>query len=373
MKVLYITNLASPYRVDFFNELTKYCNLTVLFERKIANDRDDSWYKNKFYFKSKFLNSKNLGNESSLSLEVIKYINKDYDLIVLGGYSTPTAMIASTYMKLHGIPYVLNADGGFINKNEKRLNYLIKKHFISSASYWLSSGKETNEYLQYYGAKKEKIFNFPFTSLKKDEILKDNISFQEQCDLRKKYGVNYKKVIISIGQFIYRKGFDWMIDAYSNIDKSTGIYIIGGSPTDEYLKMKKDLSMDNLHFIGFQNKSDILNWYKLADLFVLPTREDIWGLVINEAMSQGTPVITTTKCLAGLELLKENTHDCIVEVEDKRGLLEATNNILNLKNEQKNQLKKEMLKIVSFYSIENMAEKHFNIFKTIVLDKSKEK
>lgn len=55
MKLLYITNIPSPYRVDFFNELSKYCDLTVLFERKKADDRDDNWYGNRFKFKAVFL------------------------------------------------------------------------------------------------------------------------------------------------------------------------------------------------------------------------------------------------------------------------------------------------------------------------------
>ena len=42
-KVLFSTNVPSPYRMDFFNELGKYCDLTVCFERKTASDRDGKW------------------------------------------------------------------------------------------------------------------------------------------------------------------------------------------------------------------------------------------------------------------------------------------------------------------------------------------
>lgn len=365
MKVLYLTNLAAPYRVDFFNELSKYCDLTVLFERKKAADRDDEWYSSNFKFNTIFLNSKNIGNEASLSFEVIKYLKGNFDHIILGGYSTPTAMIASTYMKLHKIPYILNADGGFINDNERKVNYLIKKHFISSPSYWLSSGKETNKYLEYYGAKKEKIFSFPFTSLREKDILKECISNEEKEKLRINYNVPYKKVIISIGQFIHRKGFDWMIEAYKDLDRNIGIYIIGGIPTKQYVDLKNKYQMYNLHFISFQDKENLLNWYRLADLFVFPTREDIWGLVINEAMSQGLPVITTDKCLAGVELIKNEKNGYIVQHENRVELLNKTMQYFALDFDGRKSIQNEVLNVISNISIEKMAYRHFCILKDL--------
>ena len=55
LKVLFITNIPSPYRVDFFNELGKMCDLTVLFERKDALDRDTKWLSyRKMYSKQYF-------------------------------------------------------------------------------------------------------------------------------------------------------------------------------------------------------------------------------------------------------------------------------------------------------------------------------
>lgn len=366
MRVLYITNLASPYRVDFFNEINKYCNLTVLFERKTANDRDDKWYSNKFDFNGIFLKSKNIGNEASVSFEVVKYLKKDYDIIILGGYSSPTAMIASIYMKIHKIPYILNADGGFISNGERKLNKFIKTFFISSAKYWLSSGKETNKYLIYYGADEDKIYNFPFTSVRKSEILSKPISNEIKEEMKKELNISYDKVILSIGQFIPRKGFDWMIEAYKDLDHSIGIYIIGGKPTEEYLKLKKKYKMDNLHFIDFQNKETIKKWYQLSDLFVLPTREDIWGLVVNEAMAQGLPVITTNKCIAGLELIEDGVNGYIVEVEEYNQLFEYTNNYFNSSSEDYLSKQIRILENILAYTIENMAKIHKEIFEKLL-------
>ena len=366
MKVLYLTNLSSPYRVDFFNLLNKYCDLTVLFERKIAGNRNDEWYNNTFDFNGIFLKSRNIGNEASISFEVIKYLKQKYDLIILGGYSTPTAMIASMYMKVHKISYVLNADGGFINYDEGKVIKFIKTFFISSAKYWLSSGKETNKYLIYYGAKKNRIYDYPFTSLKAIDILNEPVLKTEKEKLKSEFGVPYNKVMLSIGQFIPRKGFDWMIESYRDLNRDIGIYIIGGKPTKEYLNLKRKYKMDNLHFIDFQDKEVIKKWYQLADIFVLPTREDIWGLVVNEAMAQGLPVITTDKCIAGLELIDNGENGYIVKCEIEKELFNITNKIINVNEIQYEKLSISAIQSIKNSTIENMVEKHLFIINDII-------
>ena len=76
------------------------------------------------------------------------------------------------------------------------------------------------------------------------------------------------------------------------------------------------MGLKNINFLEFEKKEVLYKYYKAADLFILPTREDIWGLVINEAMAHGLPVITTKKCVAGMELVIKGVNGEIVEVED---------------------------------------------------------
>ena len=275
-------------------------------------------------------------------------------------------MIASMYMKVHKISYVLNADGGFINYDEGKVIKFIKTFFISSAKYWLSSGKETNKYLIYYGAKKNRIYDYPFTSLKAIDILNEPVLKTEKEKLKREFGVPYNKVMLSIGQFIPRKGFDWMIESYRDLNRDIGIYIIGGKPTKEYLNLKRKYKMDNLHFIDFQDKEVIKKWYQLADIFVLPTREDIWGLVVNEAMAQGLPVITTDKCIAGLELIDNGENGYIVKCEIEKELFNITNKIINVNEIQYEKLSISAIQSIKNSTIENMVEKHLFIINDII-------
>jgi glycosyltransferase involved in cell wall biosynthesis len=365
MKVLFLTNIPTPYRVDFFNELGKYCDLTVLYERNNASNRDEKWKsQDAEYFKEIYLNGKSIGDDSAICFSVIKFLNPDkFDLIIIGGYSTPTGMLAITYLKAKKIPFVLNSDGGII-KNDSRFKKKIKQFFIGSALAWLSTGLNTTEYLLNYGAKKENIYIYPFTSIKKIDVLTNIISIDERNILKNKLGMKEEKIVISVGQFIYRKGFDILINACKNIDNNVGIYIIGGNPTEEYMELINSLTLKNINFVGFKTKDELKDFYLAADLFVFPTREDIWGLVINEAMANGLPIVTTNKCVAGLELIKNNENGFIVNSEDQNQLSEKTNLILN-----NDSLKKDMsiksLNIIREYTIEIMAKKHFDIFKKV--------
>jgi hypothetical protein len=94
MKILWLTNIPSPYRVDFFNELGKYCQLTVLFERRASAERDESWKKfNAENFESIFLKGKNIGVAEAFCPSVKQYLKKDvYDHIVVTNFSDLTGM-----------------------------------------------------------------------------------------------------------------------------------------------------------------------------------------------------------------------------------------------------------------------------------------
>ena len=117
--------------------------------------------------------------------------------------------------------------------------------------------------------------------------------------------------------------------------------------------------MTNVHFIPFREKEDLVSIYKCADLFVMPTREDIWGLVINEAMANGLPVISSNKCIAAIEMVKEGCNGFIYQCEDVAGLAHKiefifSNPLLASKYSEAS------LETIKNYTIEKMAFDHYN-------------
>ena len=358
-KILFLTNIPSPYRVSFFNELGKACQLTVGFEGHYATDRNKNWQTEQVqYFTPIFLNGWRWRADAFWSFQILKLLRQYWDCIIISGYSTPTSMLAIEYMRLRKIPFCLEVDGGLI-RSDNKLKFWLKKHFISAAYGWFSSGKETTKYLTHYGANPTKIYEYPFTSLLEKDILPQVPTLEQKQALRRQLGITEEKVLISVGQFIHRKGYDILLHAAAQLPKNMGIYIIGDHPTAEYLALQKNLHLEQVHFVGFQSKEELKKWYWAADAFVLPTREDIWGLVINEAMAQGLPIITTDRCVAGLELVKEGENGYIVPIEDVQALSQAITKIFA---QDYRAMGQKSLERIRPYTIENMASRHLEVF-----------
>lgn len=361
MKLLFLSNVPSPYRVDFFNELGKYCDLTVLFEKSASDERDISWKEYKFNtFRGVFLKGKSVSVDTAFCPEIIKYIrDRSFNYIICTTFTTPTGMWAIQYMKRHKIPYYLECDGGFA-KNGQGIKERIKKFFISGAEGYFSTGRTCNDYYLRYGANSDKLIFYPFSSLKEKDIIEKPKSFEEKQEIRRKLGIREEKVVLAVGQFIYRKGFDILLEAAKNIIDDTGIYFVGGTPTEEYIEIKKKNNLRNVHFIGFKKKNNLKEYFMSADVFVLPTREDIWGLVIEEAMACGLPIISTEQCAAALELVKNGRNGYIIPVENVERLTESILSILSNK-ERIEAWGMDSIKRIQLYTIEEMVKRHLTV------------
>ena len=112
MKVLYLTNIPSPYRVKFFSMLGKECELTVLYELKRASNRDKNWKSGRaISFHEVYMRTYQTIADGGVTLDVFQYLDtQKYDLIIVGTHGTPTAKLAMLYMRLRHIPYTLNID-----------------------------------------------------------------------------------------------------------------------------------------------------------------------------------------------------------------------------------------------------------------------
>lgn len=369
MKVLYMTNLPAPYRMLFFEELGKLCELTVLFETEKAVDRNAKWFPKPYAssFRYTVLPGILCGKDSAFNPSVLRWLNRSrYDVIVVSGYSSPTEILAILYMKLKRLPFVASTDGGFITKGESRLKRKFKKLLIGAAQYWMASGKGAQEYLEFYGADPARTYLYPFTSLREEDILPRPIKVNEKESWKRKLGVD-GMLVLSVGRFIPSKGYDVLLKGWKRIkSRGASLAIIGGGPEKAaYLKLVEELGLENVMILDFMQKDELQSWYKAADAFVFPTRYDSWGLVVNEAMAKGLPVITTDAALAGLELVEDGRNGCVVPADEVDIMAECIDNVLSDSTWRQN-MAAASLEIIRPYTIANMAHTYAEVFKGIL-------
>lgn len=363
-KVLWITNIPSPYRVTFFNLLGEYCELKVIFERSQSNERNEDWYgKNFKNFKYYFLKGLKFKVDSSISTSVTKYITKDFDFIFISNPMTPTGIIATSYMKIFKIPFLIVGDGAFIKKNENFMKFKLKKFFLSGAKNYFSTGEAHNNYYLHYGVKKDLIFSYPFSSVSEKDILKRPTNENEKKLLKKNYNLVNVFTILFVGQFIERKGLDILLEITEEIKQPIQVLLIGGTKGQLYKLINKKVN-SNIIVIEFLNANQLNDYYKLSDLFILPTREDIWGLVINEAMARGLPIITTFNCGAGLELIKNEENGYLFDINNSLSVTKLINILLNNSVLRKKMGQANINKVIN-YSIEQTVKYHIDYMRIL--------
>ncbi|MEG2751815.1 MAG: glycosyltransferase family 4 protein [Anaerorhabdus sp.] len=358
MKILMFNHLPAPYLVEFLNQIGKDIELTVIFKDATSFEREDSWLNYQYKsFKADYL-PKSLFKKISF---MFHYMMGDYDLFWNADYSKFECIFFTFWYKLRKKIVLMHADGGIpIPRNIDPLIRFVMKQ----AHFFASSGIECDKYYQYYHINPQKIFHYRFTSQTREDLLKNQCYIEQRNQYRKELGISNEIVLFSVGQQIPRKGYDLLVQAMKDVPKSVKLFIAGGNPEPHVQQIIDKFDLSNIFFVGFKNKDELSKYYAASDIFVLPTRYDIWGLVINEAMSFSLPIISTEKCAAAVQFVNEFKNGLIVPIDDIESLASAINELIE-NSKLRASYAELSFESIQEYTIENMVSDYISIFNEI--------
>lgn len=349
-RVLYISNIEVPYRTEFFNRLSKQCDLTVLYEREKSSNRDEDWTKSaEANYKIEYLSGINIKNEYTFDFSILKYVlSNKYDKVILGCYNSPSQMLAIVILKLFKKEYYLNIDGEyFIEGNSIKTK--IKRFFIKGARAYLVAGEKAAENIKRI-TKSKNVYPYYFSSLTEQEL-------KENSEKRNK---NINDTILIIGQFFDYKGLDIAVEVAKKNKKLKYKFVGMGKRSDLFkAKVNEMNAEENIEIVPFLQKESLYKEYQECRMIVLPSKQECWGLVVNEAASFGTPIVSTKGSGAAIEFIKDEYPQFIAEPCNSEDLYKKIDNLINYKNinDYKNYLMNESKK----YSIEHMVKIHANL------------
>ena len=343
-KVLYLTNIESPYRVRFFNELAKHCDLTVLYEREKSSNRNEEWSKSEqSNYRKKYLNGIIVKNESTFSFKILRELLHGYDHIIVGCYNSPVQMMAILVMRFLHIPYILNLDGEpFLNG--KSIKSKVKRFFVRGADVYLVAGGKSAESLRTVVGNKS-VIPYYFSSLSDEEIISNAERANEDRN----------DTILVVGQYFDYKGMDVALET-AQLDKSLRYKFVGmGNRTELFLQDFDGEIPSNVEFIPFLQKTDLEREYQSCRMLVLPSRQECWGLVINEAASFGTPIVSTWGSGAAVEFMADEYPQYLAQPGDTEDLYRC---IQLLNGVDKEAYSKFLMEKTAAYTIERSVQAH---------------
>mgnify|MGYP004618710153 FL=1 len=365
MKIVFCTQNMAPFRMKWMDEIAKYHEVIIYhlgeYESGV-NKKYISYIPERAVVhcdKKKRAMWGELYDES-------KIIDESADLYLLDGYGFKAQQHMIITLKRKNIPFIISVDGGFIRSDENVIKKHIKSHIMKKANAFLSTSEETDSFIRYYVGKDKKIYRHMFSSVSDNYIEKRPLQSDEKNVLRKELKMPNGFSIITVGKFEYRKGFDILIEAAKSLKGEYNIYFIGASNREIYQNLITDDIKEKIRFVDFCDKEKLKKYYMASDLFILPTREDIWGLVITEAMSNGIPVITTDKCLAGVAMLEK---DEIINAESINAIVDVVHRQMELSNKERMDIGVRNIEKARKYSIENATKSDLVSFKDFQMKK----
>lgn len=259
------------------------------------------------------------GLPGSLSMLGSRIINGDYDVLIIAGWSDLSEFIEGIFSlmlgKALGIPVVVWIEHWYPPHFELKREIVkpILQIVLTQCDAVVVPGTKSREMCLYLGASEEKIFEAP-NSVTVEEPIVD-------FDIRERHNLDGDCVILYLSRLVPYKGCDILIKSLKKIRQREDISLLVGGEgpfRTECEKLANDLNLDSVEFVGFVDEKEKPAYFDQADLFVLPTlfrngHAEAWGLVLNEAMSLGCPVISTTAVASAYDLIKDGENGYMVE------------------------------------------------------------
>lgn len=328
-KLLVIHPALAPYRVDFFNSLDAAFDASFYFEfgNPLEQDFDQQKLQSRITFCPHFLKP-GFGGIKNLRLDVWGILRKEKpDIVCIAEYNI-IGLLVVLYKMLTGGCFrivticddnvLMASSAGFI----KRLTRGVLLRFLHAVV--LTNEETVRWYKQRWGELCRWIY---FPIIQSEDIFRSML--QEALPLsvsyREKYRLAGKKVIFYVGRLTEVKNISLLLRVFQQVkaaEKDTALLIVGnGALWDKLHEKSQQLGIeDSVVFAGKQEGLDLMAHYNLGDLFVLPSRYEPFGTVVNEALLAGCYVFCSNKAGSAC-LIQEKVNGEVFDVEDENELL----------------------------------------------------
>ena len=266
--------------------------------------------------------------------------NPAFDALWVHGYASVNALQGIAAANALGIPVLLRAESWLGDRDRGAARLAAKRLFLRGLGQLVDGvlpiGSLNADYWKHYLGEEFPLFPMPYAV--------DNEYFQERShsaearrkNLQADLGLDPSRpVILFASKLQTRKRADDLLEAYKRLSPRPGLephpylVIVGDGEQRSVLEQRAlDTGFSSIRFCGFQNQSELPRFFDLATVFVLPSRHEPWGLIVNEVMNAGRAIVVSDEVGCQRDLITDGIEGAVFRAGDVEELADALRRVL---------------------------------------------
>lgn len=380
--IIFIESILTPYLIARFNAINTVFNGNIEVWFQSASDVNRHWKEfPEIQFQYKVLKDRPLRIMGSdvltfhINTDVISLLSANktkIERIVCCGWDSFTLIYAAFWCQQQHIPYTIWAGS---TENEKSLQRSVTAPLVCwivrHADSCIAYGVRSQKYLEKLGAQKKQIDIF----LNSVDVAyfhqHTQMTNEKRIELRQANNISEKDLVfLFVGQLIERKGILQLINAFLAVLESQqkphiSLMIIGDGPLEkEVVNLIPPIYRKHIRLIDHMEYSQLPQFYAISDVSILPSLREVWGLVVNEAMACGLPVLVSSRAGCADELVSSDQNGYTFE-SSAQDIQHAIQKMINKTSEQRTEMGKESYRIIRSYTDKKSAQKLLQRWKKI--------
>ena len=370
-RVLLFNNTPAPYLVPLFEELRRKSgwHLTLCFASRW--NADTGWRKGEVEAglsegQTVHLDElpvpgrRWLGETVSIILGVLGVLGRERpDYLVIYGYTLIPQVTLLIWAMLRRRPFAVLGDANIHADRAGGVRRWLKRLWLGwivrRAAVIPTIGKANRQFWLSYGARADDLAAVPF-SVDNASLAKGAARAKEEAAReRARLGLSRAVVFLSVGRLIARKNLATLIRAFRSVKGvEIGLIIVGTG--EERPELERLATGDSrIHFTGGVAPVDLPRWYALSDVLVLISRDEPWGLVVNEAMACGLAILAHQHCGATPDLV-DDENGIVLEGFGEQEVAEALRRLATVTPAHLRQMQERSREKIAAWGIEATAK-----------------
>lgn len=350
-KLLYLTNIPTPYRIKRFNDMTPIfknmgIDVEVMFCAKTEPDRNWTVNESDMRFNHKYwpgIHPSVLRMFAHYNPSLLRRLRrKDYDVIVIGGMAFPTLILAPYYVHKKALK-IMSVESNLYGSTTTKTGFRkwLKGKLLSSVDAYQVTGQYQKDYIQYYFplAKDKSYVTLPNLIDGKKFAEKSKLNNEQKEKIRGKYGIPQDDLVCLIpARFVDIKYPEAFLKALPQI-KRIHFVLAGAGPLEEEIReITKNLSVTML---PYQQEDSMIELYGISDVFCLPSIQDPSPLSTIEACCCSLPLLVSTNVGNMPDVLVEGENGFSFNPYDQNEIIKAFDIFTSLSLEKRNEMRQK--------------------------------